>query len=60
MGWLKRLLGRQESEDMDFAPNPDNEVRRVTPAIGSEQEEQEMRARMERELEQQRAQLPRE
>ncbi|HEX6032264.1 MAG TPA: hypothetical protein VFY90_12605 [Tepidiformaceae bacterium] len=59
MGWFKRLLGREHAEET-MAAHPEEETRRVTPAIGSEEEERETRARMEAELEAQRRALPRE
>jgi hypothetical protein len=59
MGWLKRLFGRGDStEDLD--PNASVETPHVTPIVGSEEEEREIRARMEAELEAQRKALPRE
>lgn len=60
MGWLKRLFGRGDAHDEMLEPHPDSEVSRVTPIIGSEEEEREARARMEAELEAQRRALPRE
>jgi hypothetical protein len=60
MGWLKRLFGRQEAHEDMLESHPDSEVSRVTPVIGSEEEEREARARMEAELEAQRKALPRE
>lgn len=59
MGWLKRLFGR-ESAEHELEPHPDVETNRVSPLIGSEEEEREARARMEAELEAQRRALPRE
>jgi hypothetical protein len=57
MGWLKRLFGRGDSHE-ELESHPDPEVSRVTPVIGSEEEEREARARMEAELEAQRKALP--
>jgi hypothetical protein len=60
MGWLKRLFGRGDSQQDMLQSHPDSEVSRVTPVIGSEEEEREARARMEAELEAQRKALPHE
>ena len=59
MVWLKILFGRGDSAE-DLNPNPYVDTPKFATIVGSEEEEREIRARMEAELEEQRKALPRE
>jgi hypothetical protein len=55
MGWLQKLLGREKSHEQWLSEHPGKNTTKYVQATASEEEEQHIREKMERELDDARA-----